>query len=395
MKLVVSILIVCTLFCTNALAKSNSEVDYLSLAAILIKDKHFERARTALDNIKTPTNNDAQSSLSGGQIARYYTLNGLVNLHDKEYIKAKKFFIKAIDSSHGQPQFTENTQLIYVYLAQAAYGAQDYRNTLDALQHTGNLMNSMQELYTLKAQSHLHLQQPDQAWAVLLDGLRQFRNEPVFMRQQTFLLMQLGLYQQAIDIGNTYLTRTRASAHDYLAIGNALLKGNQAAEAISLLERAKLRYPQHVAIVVELAQAYIAQDKLLTAAELYTTAAMMDEQYLLEAAELFRRAGKLDRALNLNAQILDSGKKLKQRLAILIEQQDFELAGSMLRPLRRVGLMKDQNIRYAIGYSYFKSGEYEKAADQLNFITEAKLFRKSTELRQAMHECDTKAWLCY
>jgi len=368
-----------------ALAKQEQgDVDYLSLAAMLIKDGHYERAEAAL--VKLELADQAGEEVIEDR-ARFYTLKGLVLLKKQDFASAKQALLQAIDE--GQTE-----SVAYVYLAQAAYGDQDYQTTLDAIENAGQVIVTMQGLYTIKAQSHWKLNEKNQAWETLLEGLQYFPDEATFLRQQVFFLMELRLYQDAVEVGNKYLSHANAGVEDYLAIGSALRKSKQPDNAIEILERAKILYPSDVRVIIELAHSYLDIDHALAAAELFLLAASVDSQYMSEAAELYRRAGKLDQALSLNAQVREQEKKLKQRLAILLEYEDYELAAAMEKPLFRVGLLDDQDIRYATAYSLFKAGKFDQAAEQLNYVKRPDLFRKSTELRKVMQECQGAVWSC-
>jgi len=66
----------------------------------------------------------------------------------------------------------------------------------------------------------------------------------------------------------------------------------------------------------------------------------------------------------------------------------------MYNDLTRVGLLEDQDIRYALAYAYFKSGDFDRAEEQLGQLERADLFRKATELRRVMTQCADQPWLC-
>lgn len=364
--------------------EKQGDLDYISLAAILIKDGHYDRAEAALNTLALA--DSAGESLIEDR-ARFYTLKGLVSLKKQDFPGAKLALTQAIDEGQQAP-------IVFVYLAQAAFGDHDYQRALDAVDRAGEVIQTMKGLYTIKAQSHWKLGEYNGAWTALDDGLVYFPDEPIFLRQKIFLLMALKLYQDAVTLAEKYLNRSEAQVDDYLALGNALRQSKQADKAIDILERAKIYYPADVRVIIELAHSYLDTDRTLMSAELFLLAASIDSQYMSEAAELFRRAGKLDQALSLNAQVREKDKKLKQRLAILLEYEDYELAAAMAKPLYRVGLLEEEDIRYATAYSLFKSGEFDKAAEQLSHITRADLFRKSTELRKVMQECQGLVWSC-
>ena len=66
----------------------------------------------------------------------------------------------------------------------------------------------------------------------------------------------------------------------------------------------------------------------------------------------------------------------------------------MERDLRRVGLLDDEDLRYALAYAYFKNGDFEATERQLQQLTRPDLFRKAAELRSAIQDCAEDTWQC-
>ena len=124
------------------------------------------------------------------------------------------------------------------------------------------------------------------------------------------------------------------------------------------------------------------------------SAARTEPELLADAAELYRRAGWLIQALTLNGQVIDQPKKLKQRLAIFLELERFDQAAAMREDLLRVGLLADEDIRYALAYALFKTGRYDEAEAELQQLTRSDLFRRAIELRRAMEQCAENPWRC-
>ncbi|MFA9460018.1 tetratricopeptide repeat protein [Thiohalorhabdus sp. Cl-TMA] len=360
--------------------QKGEEVDYVSLGARLLKDGHLGRAESALKK--------ADPAAEEVDAARLYTLWGLVDLKRGENASARDHLRRAIDA--GQTGKT-----VYLYLAQAHYRLQEYRPTIDAIERAGLGEQDNPNLYAILARSHWELENGAEAWAALDAGQKRYPEHTAFLRQKIFYLIELELYQKAARLGEEYLAGARATVADYLAIGRAMRRSGQLEQARDFLEAARLQYPGDPRLGMELAQVYLKLDQTLTAAQIYEQAAFRDPELLTEAAELYRRSGKLYRALNLNAQVADSGKKLKQRLAILLETERYAMAAAMRDDLLRAGLLENEDIRYALAYARFKNGEFEKAEAQLSRLTRSDLFRKATKLRKAMADCRDAAWKCY
>ena len=62
--------------------------------------------------------------------------------------------------------------------------------------------------------------------------------------------------------------------------------------------------------------------------------------------------------------------------------------------LRRTGLIDDEDIRYALAYAVFKTGEFDTAELYLQKLERPDLFRKAAELRRAIQDCAEDRWKC-
>ena len=63
-------------------------------------------------------------------------------------------------------------------------------------------------------------------------------------------------------------------------------------------------------------------------------------------------------------------------------------------PLRRVGLLAEEDLRYAVAYALFKTGDFEDAERHLAQLNRPDLFRKAAELRRAIQDCAGERWKC-
>ena len=209
-----------------------------------------------------------------------------------------------------------------------------------------------------------------------------------------FYLVDLGLFKQAVEEGREYLARSAGKLEDHIALGNALRASGELNEAALFLEQAILVFPDSPEVKKVLAHVYIQRDELSAAADLLYQAALLDPSLLGEAAELYRRSGQTFRAMNLNSQLTNQEEKLRQRLALYLEMGSYEQAAAMEIPLRRVGLLAEEDLRYAIAYSNFKTGDFAAAEQHLAALNRPDLFRKAAELRRAIQDCAEDRWKC-
>jgi tetratricopeptide (TPR) repeat protein len=284
--------------------------------------------------------------------------------------------------------------VVFVYLAQVNYKLEDYRATIDALDRAGEALARVPSAYHMKAQSYWLLEEPVMALATLEQGAQVFPDDPNFIRRKVFYLVDLGLYKEAVVQGRQYLQQSEGSLEDYVALGNALRASGELDEAAGFLEEAQLIFPNSADVKKVLAHVYIERGEMGAAADLLYKAALLEPKLLAEAAELYRRAGQTNRALTINSRLGDQPEKFRQRLALYLELHNYEQAAAMELPLRRVGLLEDEDLRYAIAYAQFKTGDFDAAEQNLAALNRPDLFRKAAELRRAIQDCVEDSWKC-
>jgi tetratricopeptide (TPR) repeat protein len=364
-------------------AHAQDDVDYVELASLLVRDGEYERAAAALAEV--------DPALEGVDLVKYHTLRGLIALSGtpSDPAAAIEAFQASIEAGQSEPS-------IYLFLAQAQFGLERHEDVLAtlALPAVAESFSQLASVELMRAQANWLLGRHQAAFAALAAGQRKFPANTQFLRRQVFFLMDLGLYQEAAANGRAYLARSEGKVEDYVAIGAALRRSKQLDEAVGFLETARLKFPGDENVVKVLAASYLDLGQPLAAAEITYVAALANPALLVEAAELFRRARQPARALMLNAQITDQGSKFKQRLGILVELERYAEVAAMERDLIRAGLGPDQELRYALAYAHFKQGDFEAVERNLQVITRPELFRKATELRRIMVDCEAERWRC-
>jgi tetratricopeptide (TPR) repeat protein len=360
-------------------AEEEAEVDHLSLAALLIKDGYYDRAEAVLAEV--------DPAEKGLDLPRYHTLRGLVHLHRRIYAEAKDDFLKAAQLGQEQP-------ILFLYLAQAHYGLQEYQAALKALDRAGETAYSLPGAHIMKIQCTWHLDRKSKTFDALDEAERRFPSDPQFKQQRVLCLAEMGLFREAVEVGTRYLAKLESKADDYVLLGESLRRGKQPDNALVVLESAKLVYPEDTAVLVSLAHTYLDKGQPLTAGKILEEAGRRDPKYISEAAELYRRAGDLNRALYLNGEIRDQKAKTRQRLGILLQLERFEEAAALESRVSRLGLLKEEKIRYAVAYVCFKTGRFKQARTHLKRITKPDLFHAATELLKAMEACEQSDWQC-
>jgi len=366
----------------NVWASRNDEIDYVSLAALMLSDGHTDRASDALNQVDTNS--------SAVDLPRFYMLKGLVQTKQALYAQANVCFTKSI--AHNEDK--NASKPLYLYIAQNSFNLKEYRGTIGALDHVPDLMSKNPKLFGLKAECYWRLDDKNSAFAVLHETNDRFPEYWDAYKQRFYYLVSLNLYQAALEDAHIYLKNARASETIMLNFINVLHRSNQQDKAIILAETANMKYPSSAKATVMLAHLYLDKQMVHAAAELFNEASIEDSRYTNESAEMYRRARDYVMALLKNTQMLDTKEKYKQRVAIFLEYGDFERIIATRQAMQRGDLMDDETMRYALAYAYYMEGEFDETEALLLTLTKPDLFQKASELRRKMQKCQNNIWEC-
>ncbi|WP_428739143.1 tetratricopeptide repeat protein [Sulfurimonas sp.] len=359
--------------------KNQDDVDYVALATVLFKDGYYARANDALQNVDLSDENIDK--------VQYYTLQGFVKAQLSMYKESNKNFYLSIEAGQKEPS-------IYLYIAQNSFKLKEYQKAIDALDKVNALVLQKPKLMALKAECYFQLKEYDKALDVMADINTIHPKYYDAYRQRFAYYISLNLYQSALQDAQIYLNNAEPNEKVLLSFIGALRQAKELKKATLLAEKAHLKYEKNVKIVILLATLYIDQDMIHPAADLFDKASLLDSKYLKDSSEMFRRAKEYVQALYKNSQVLDPKQKYKQKVAIYLEYGNYEKVISTRSALQRNTLLKDQNILYALAYSYYITGDFDESEKLLKQITDSELFKKGVELRKNMNKCKNNHWEC-
>ena len=360
---------------------SADEVDPLAVAALMIADKHFDRAEAVLESV------DLKSVPADFDRARYYLLYGLVLLELGKYEGADAALGKSVAA--GQSDKT-----VYLFAAQAEFHLEKYKEAVANLEKAGEEATKLPGGVLLRAECHWRAKEQRKAFEVIGLGLKQYPDNDEMKKARVLLLVDLGLYQAAMEEGLKYLSEKQASPDEYTALAEALIEGKQSERAAVLLETARLTFPENADILIQLAKAYLESGHTLVGARLFEHASNISPKLTADAAELYRRAGRTVDAIRMNAKIADQPTKIRQRLGLLIETERFEEAAALAPRLKRLHLTDEDAVVYGLAYAYFMIGQFKESERYLKQISDGQLFEKAIQLRRIMGTCTASGRQC-
>lgn len=398
------------------------EVDHLALASMMVYDGKFSKANDELDEAKKY---DKDLDMS-----KYYTIKGVIAMRQEKHEQAIMYLKKAVVATKAkvykapasekvkrkhlfsigsepekvvEPKIAafdaekirkEQLQRLYSNLSQESYKVKNYLATIKYLDLQGPAGRDQAAEYMLRADCYWKSGNKDASVSILTKGAQVFPQDQSLLKQKFYYFTELGLYQEAIESAKAYMKRAKPNAKEYMALAQMLLAGGQRDEALKVLEETKMIFPRDAKVNMLLGHLYMKRGMEYTTANLFEQGSYYEHKYVKEAAELHRRVGLIPHALYLNSQISDKTEKLKQKIAIYVDRQEYEKVIGLIDALKRYKMLDDDTIRYAVAYAYYMAKDYEEAEVQLKKITDNELFSKATIIRKNIEKCQDNSMEC-
>ena len=422
------ITLICLLVINNTVLAAKvpevQSINHVEIATILFYDGKYTKALEELQKAK-----DSHVSIDW---MKYYSMRGIIFLKEEKYNQSINALNKAIKATQNkvykapveekekrevlfsvfskkekvqkaknvttafEPEKLrkEKIEELYIYLSQAYYRSGQYMHTVEALDSAGKRGRNSATLFTLRAECYWRVSQKSSAIDALTRGSKLFPKNTTLLKQKFYYFAELKLYQASIDAAKAYMKKVPASVQEYISLAQMLNSANQSMEAIKILEEAKINFPKSAKLHVLLGHYYRQKDMPHTTAHLFEEASYFDDKYLKEASEMYRRAGELSHAFYLNSKMKDNKEKTKQKVAIYITRGEFEKIIGLKDALNRYGLLKNDNMRYALAYAYYTVKDYEKSEEHLKKIQDDELFSKATVIRKNIEKCKNNSLEC-
>jgi tetratricopeptide (TPR) repeat protein len=402
-------------------AEEPKEIDHLDLATLMIHDGQLDKAEAELSLVDT--------SDESFDAATYYTVRGVLDSKKERYESAIQNYLIAVDATKAKifeatdlkkkkkylfslgkseeketdalPVFDaekvkkEKLEKLHIYLSQSYYQLKDYASTVKHLDLAGDLGKERAALFGLRAECYWKIKQYEDAIGALNTGLSLFDGDAMLLKQKYYYFAELGLYQAAIENAKKYMAVIDADANEYILLAQLLIQAGQADEAAKILESAMGKFSENAKIAMLLGNIYMEQGMNFTAAHLFKEASNNEKKYLKDAVEMHRRIKDYSHAIFLNAQMNDKVEKLKQLVAIILDRGEYEKVIGVKDELKRYNLLDDDNMRYALAYSYYMSKDYEQAELHLKKIQDNELFAKGTIIRKNIEKCRENSMECF
>ena len=374
-----NIIILTVFVMTPMIFAQETEVDHLALASLLIKDGNYGRAQRTLTKVTKEEREKNEVLLE--------TLWGMVFLQQQKYEKALEKINKALSLGSQEKE-------LFLYRAEALVQMGDQIDlALNDLEKIALEDKKKLPYFLIKAEGLWKQGYKIKAWRTLDQALQHGLSLAVITKKKFFYLLEEGLFISAQEMAFS-LFSVPESFNDILAMASQLRIKKEYQKSLELLQVLQFLRPEKEMVALEMAQNYLALEQSFSAALILEKAAKHNVSLSFEASEMLRQVGKSYRARFLNMSTLDPTKRLKQKLSLFLEDDDYHSLKFLIPQLRKNQMLEDQEIRYAVAYSLFKTGDFRSSEDYLNSIDKDGLFEKSIELKQEILNCEKQRWAC-
>lgn len=362
--------------------------DQIKLASRLISDGRLDKAGGVLNLVeKVIEMKDHHESRYD-----YRMVRGVFYLQSLKFSEADTQISMAYELASTKDEKND----VLLYLAQAKFGNEDYAGVSRIFEDsslTDLKIRSTKHpnLYTILTKSYLETKNILRA-LVLTDLVDNADEAIVFQKIEVYF--SAGLHKKAYENALSFVSQSRTSSKDMLAIAAKVYRYQGIERLIEYLEVCLLLKPDDTTISHKLALSYIRSENYVAAESLLREVFVKKGDYAFELSELNLALGNLAQSSYYNIHVKDPLKKLKQKIAIFLASESYSEIASLHNEAKRYDLLKDQDFKYVMGYALMKSGSFDDSAVLISSITKPHLLPKALELRKTLKTCNQSQWQC-
>lgn len=365
-------------FCSfSALDAKYDEFDGFELVRVLIDDNKADLAKEEIDKINSKDNSDLHAYWSG------------VIAYKKDlFLQAESSFLKAQFSNDKANGVKRDLFLGRTY---SALGLA--QKCVERYEKSSDILEFQEKDFIAMATCLLKKKDETKAAMYFLNAFKKYKSLTALFALNEFLVSKK-MFNVATEISLNWLATRSNQSSDFIAVADFLHKKDYPQGRLQVLELARIKYPLDIDINLNLNQIFYEKIMPLAVEEGFFRASLVDRKYAYHAAEMNRQVGRFERSKFFNSLIPDEKQRLKQKLAVYVDQGLFAMIASLESILQRSELINEDEVRYALAYSLVRVGEYRRPLQYLAKITNKDFLEKTVILRNALTDCVENNKVC-
>lgn len=400
-KFVVTLLTFALALETTANAKQLAQLsipELIRLSSRMIASGNVDKAKETLSEgfsrFSELEKSDGKSTQDINDIYQLFLLEGALELKSDNLDKAETVFSNAYRySTKNSTKLSGNKVDAWSYLIKTLFKAKKYQKAVKTFEANEGYQVALNEdtgLFYAITNSYSESNDLDTAIEISLGSYGD--KTPKHLLVSSNILFKSGLKKIALKRALKKLPSLEED--DILELAALINKEDSQEALIVYLEAVLLEKNLSNDIKYKLASLYIGNGNITAAEALIRSIPGAADQYAFELAELNMQLGNLVMAKYYNSLVNDPKKKLKQRLAIYLSQENFDLIASLDKEIYRYGLIKTDEFKYLLAYSKMKVGKLEDSDSLLNQIKAPSYLAKIIEIKKQISECKTNKASC-
>ena len=346
----------------------------IRLAAQLAKDGEVVRAESVLGDI------DIENQTS--DVVLLHVTLGLIALKKDLPRDALNSFVQANELFSEKTKGIEKESIL-VYIARCHLMLEEPTQALTVL---NECTKDTKTVRLMHMDAYRQLESWDLGWEYATRTVEKWDDDIRLRQELIFFSSKLGLVLPLQEELQFCLVSPALQEMDALRIASWLREDGHSDVALSFLGVVKHRFFSED-VWRSLSIIALEQGEWSHAASALSVLSMYQPSYALEASQAFIQSGDWEQALRYNSFAPASKEKYQQRLSILLQHKEYELAVVVQDQLGRWGTIVDDTVRYGLGYAYFQIGLYQEAKDSITGISEPKIFQQSIALQKVIQKC--------
>lgn len=356
------------------------EISYLDLASFFIKDKNYSRAKLALEK--------AEADIESYSKTRFELLLGLYYLRENEMSLAQTHLYKALDGENEAP-------LAALYLSEWFLKEKSFKQAKEWNLKVQLDKLAVPEAFVLRAQILWECNELDEAFTALNQGEKLFPKSWRWAQIKIKFLLAKGLFQAAWDLTKKHLEKTEYMPNEAIKWSYLFNDYKQEEVSTKILEISLLFHPLDEGLLKAIGHQKLLQKKLLTAAYFFQTLSYLNADFVDPTIGLLRNIDRSLQAENLHYNSLKMEEKFKNKLALLLDNEDYERVVSLDQDIAALNLKKNDEVTYALAYSQFMVGDWKNSKLKLQTLKNKKFIKKATKLLSMISRCRQNPGECY
>ncbi|MEM6558724.1 MAG: hypothetical protein AAF605_02975 [Myxococcota bacterium] len=323
----------------------------------------FDDVDKLLDRLES---RDADAML----MARY---RGLVAVAREDFETAAVQLGAAIELGDQAP-------VVSLYLAHAQMRLGRANDALVRLENVGSSLESGLSAALIRARAYRAIGRSTEAYETLRDASSRFEDSMLLVIELIVLCVELELLGESVRWIEVAASRENVEPEDALAIIELSYRNPNALEA---LEQLALRFRGDPDIQGHLAYGYAEAGHAYLDARLFSTATLLGGDYAFEAADQYRLVRDYNAALRFNGWVPSERRRLRQRIAILFEAEQWSRVVALEPGWQRLR-NPDDVLRYQTAYAYYRLGRPVRATEVARSVKDGPWEESASLLVQAM-----------